>query len=514
MKRKLLAMLLTAVMLLTAFPMVISAEDSNYDQYLPDPDSIITKGNLTDTITWEYSKKDYTLYITGTGAMPDFSRYGQPWALVDNMGGYSIWVEKVIFSEGITYLGDFTFSGCVALTEIVWPSTLEGVGNYLFHECQSLKSVTLPVVETIHVGMLKDSWLKHIIVPEGVKKIEESAFMSLNRLETVVLPESLEEIGAGAFAYCINLKSINIPDGVNKINEFTFGSCRALEDITIPEDTDLRSWSIFYECNKLCDENGYLIINGAFLNYNTDVLTEVFVIPDGVKYVGCLFSYEDDWASGSSMVACKKVIMPDSVEEIADRSFYCNNYIEEIVLSSNIKHITDQTFYYCENLKKITLPKNLETIGANAFFNCKKLEEIVVPAGVKELCEGAFESCESLKHITITRSVETISADAFANCPSLETVTFKGSEADWAKVTVLENNDDLLGASFTFEEILAMIGDVDGDGELSVRDALMMRKRLANILSDGDVNVENADLTGDGTFNAKDLLALRKMLAK
>ena len=105
MKRKLLAMLLTAVMLLTAFPMVISAEDSNYDQYLPDPDSIITKGNLTDTITWEYSKKDYTLYITGTGAMPDFSRYGQPWALVDNMGGYSIWVEKVIFSEGITYLG-------------------------------------------------------------------------------------------------------------------------------------------------------------------------------------------------------------------------------------------------------------------------------------------------------------------------------------------------------------------------------------------------------------------------
>ncbi len=42
MKRKLLAMLLTAVMLLTAFPMVISAEDEpNYDQYLPDPDSIV-----------------------------------------------------------------------------------------------------------------------------------------------------------------------------------------------------------------------------------------------------------------------------------------------------------------------------------------------------------------------------------------------------------------------------------------------------------------------------------------
>lgn len=517
MKRKLLALMLTAVMLLTAFPMVISAEDSNYDQYLPDPDTIITKGNLTDTITWEFVKSESTLYITGTGAMPDFSGVSkQPWGYeLDGMGGYSGLIKKFVISEGITYVGRFAFGDCQNLTEIVWPGTLEGAGDYLFYGCNSLKTVTLPKVETITANMVYRSALQHIIVPEGVKKIEDGAFMSMVSLQSIELPQSLEEIGGGAFMACKNLKSIVIPEGVKKINDLTFSNCHALEEITIPETTDLNSWGAFYECEKLCDEDGYLIINGALLNFTADVTSEVFVVPDGVKFVGALFSTRDNWGyETDSVVQAKKIIFPDSVEGIADLAFFGNDNLEEVVLSNNIKEITDQTFYYCENLKKITLPKNLETIGANAFSNCKKLEEIVVPAGVKELCEGAFESCESLKHITITRSVETISADAFANCPSLESVTFKGSQADWAKVTVLENNDDLLGASFTFEEILAMLGDVNGDGEVGLKDALMMRKYLANILGDGDLYMENADLNGDGKFSAKDLLALRKMLAK
>ena len=518
MKRKILAMLLTAVMLITAFPMAVIAENEfDYDQYLPEPGSEVTKGRLTDTITWEYVKKESTLYITGTGAMPDFGgTYKQPWGdPIDGMGGYNRWIKNYVISEGITYIGRFAFGGCSALTEINWPSTLEGVGDYLFYGCNDLETVTLPKVERIHEAMLKGSCVKHVIVPEGVKRIDELAFRRLYQLETVVLPESLEEIGLGAFMSCTKLRSINIPEGVKKIDDLTFEYCIALEDITIPETTDLNSCGAFYMCDKLCDENGYFICNGALLNYTFDVLDEVFVVPDGVKFVGCFFMYEGGWGYGDEEITnCTKVIMPDSVEGIANWAFYTNNLIEEIVLSDNIKHITDQTFYCCENLKKINLPKNLETIGANAFSNCKKLEEIVVPAGVKELCEGAFESCESLKKITITRGIETISASAFANCPSLESVVFKGTEAEWAQISVHENNDALLGASFTFEEILDIIGDVNGDGELDLKDVLVMRMYFVKKIGDADIQMQNTDLNGDGKFSAKDLLALRKLLAK
>ena len=230
MKRKILALALTAVMLLTAFPMVISAEDEpNYDQYLPDPDTIITKGNLTDTITWEFVKSESTLYITGTGAMPDFSgTYKQPWGNpIDGMTGYNGWIKNYVISEGITYIGRFAFGGCSALTEINWPSTLEGVGDFLFDGCSKLTSVTLPPVETIHADMLKESRLKHVVVPEGVKKIDEIAFRAMYSLETVVLPESLEEIGAGAFILAHsrgNSKPSNIAHIAVSINDtwYTF----------------------------------------------------------------------------------------------------------------------------------------------------------------------------------------------------------------------------------------------------------------------------------------------------
>ena len=518
MKRKILALALTAVMLLTAFPMAISAEDEpNYDQYLPDPDSIITKGNLTDTITWEFVEKESTLYITGTGAMPDFGGVSmQPWGYeLDGMGGYSGLIKKFVISEGITYVGRFAFGDCQNLTEIVWPGTLEGAGDYLFYGCNSLKTVTLPKVETITANMMYRSSPRHIIVPEGVKKIEDGAFMTMNSLQSIELPQYLEEIGGGAFMACKNLKSIVIPEGVKKINDLTFSNCYALEEITIPKTTDLNSWGAFYECEKLCDENGYLIINDALLNFTADAMSEVFVVPDGVKFVGALFSTRDNWGyETDSVVQAKKIIFPDSVEGIAEYAFFGNDELEEVVLSNNIKEITDKTFYYCENLKKITLPENLETIGANAFSNCKKLEEIVVPAGVKELCEGAFENCESLKKITITRGIETISASAFANCPSLESVIFKGTEDEWAQISVHENNDALLGASFTFEEILDIIGDVNGDGELDLMDVLVMRMYFVKKIGDADIQMQNTDLNGDGKFSAKDLLALRKLLAK
>lgn len=518
MKRKLLALALTAVMLLTAFPMAIGAEDEiDYDQYLPDPDTIITKGNLTDTITWEFVKSESTLYITGTGAMPDFSGVSkQPWGYeLDGMGGYSGLIKKFVISEGITYVGRFAFGDCQNLTEIVWPGTLEGAGDYLFYGCNSLKTVTLPKVETITANMVYRSALQHIIVPEGVKKIEDGAFMSMVSLQSIELPQSLEEIGGGAFMACKNLKSIVIPEGVKKINDLTFSNCYALEEITIPETTDLNSWGAFYECEKLCDEDGYLIINGALLNFTVDVTSEVFVVPDGVKFVGALFSTRDNWGNETdSVVQAKKIIFPDSVEGIADLAFFGNDNLEEVVLSNNIKEITDQTFYYCENLKKITLPEKLETLGANAFSNCKKLEEVVIPAGVTELCTGVFDSCESLKNVTITRGVETISTSAFANCTSLETVNYKGTEDDWANVVVLEDNEPLLAANFTFEEILEIIGDVNRDGVLSAADALCLRKYLAKMTPESSIDLSGADINGDGKVNALDQLLLRRALCE
>ena len=54
-----------------------------------------------------------------------------------------------------------------------------------------------------------------IVVPEGVTKIEDSAFRDCSCLESVDLHSSLESISGNAFEYCRNLKKITIhkPEG-------------------------------------------------------------------------------------------------------------------------------------------------------------------------------------------------------------------------------------------------------------------------------------------------------------
>ncbi|MBQ2730371.1 MAG: hypothetical protein IJF69_06305 [Clostridia bacterium] len=72
--------------------------------------------------------------------------------------------------------------------------------------------------------------------------------------------------------------------------------------------------------------------------------------------------------------------------------------------------------------------------------------------------------------------------------------------------------DNLAFGSYDFE-IIVVLGDVDGDGELTANDALMMRKYLAGVISADDfINAKLADMNADGALNAKDQLLIRKAL--
>ena len=56
-------------------------------------------------------------------------------------------------------------------------------------------------------------------------------------------------------------------------------------------------------------------------------------------------------------------------------------------------------------------------------------------------------------------------------------------------------------------------GDVDGDGVISMKDVLALRKVLAGAAELPEGYEANADVNGDGAVNMKDVLTLRKILA-
>lgn len=63
------------------------------------------------------------------------------------------------------------------------------------------------------------------IVPDGVKKIENSAFSYNHFLSRVILPETLKSIGATAFYNCWKLTRVDMPEGLQYVGENAFASC-------------------------------------------------------------------------------------------------------------------------------------------------------------------------------------------------------------------------------------------------------------------------------------------------
>ena len=58
----------------------------------------------------------------------------------------------------------------------------------------------------------KCGWIKHLIISEGVEKIQSDAFLACANLEDVVLPSSIKALDYCVFSYCLNLSSIKVDE--------------------------------------------------------------------------------------------------------------------------------------------------------------------------------------------------------------------------------------------------------------------------------------------------------------
>lgn len=90
-----------------------------------------------DDVNWEYNAETKTLHIFGIGKMENYqNEYSLPWA--ERM--YDI--HNVVIDEGVTSIGDYSFSGAKNLTNVSIPSTLKEIGAYAFSSCSKLNSLT------------------------------------------------------------------------------------------------------------------------------------------------------------------------------------------------------------------------------------------------------------------------------------------------------------------------------------------------------------------------------------
>lgn len=112
-------------------------------------------------------------------------------------------LTEVVLEEGITEIGEQTFFGCNALLNIGYPASLTTIGRGAFRGCRNLKHTNLPAnlatigQETFAKNQFADNT---IVIPNKITTIPLASFES-SKLQIVVLPPSLTSIEEDAFLH-------------------------------------------------------------------------------------------------------------------------------------------------------------------------------------------------------------------------------------------------------------------------------------------------------------------------
>ncbi|MBO5378084.1 MAG: leucine-rich repeat protein, partial [Ruminiclostridium sp.] len=344
--------------------------------------------SVEDGILFNKDKTQLLIYPMGK---PDKS-YAVPESvtdIADHAFYYAAYIEKLSFGSKLNSFGNWTFSGCDSLTEVVIPESLTDFGRATFDGCDNLTEIT---------------------IPSKVTKLSDYTFRDCGKLAKIEIKGTIKEI----LSYCFSgtpITSISFPAGLEKVDYGAFYNCSNLTDVNLPD-------TIIYMGHDVFE-------NTPFQNNN----------PDKLKYAGNVLYHIDpettiaDVKEGTTVFASKilddctkleEIILPDSLIHINDSAFSRCKTIKKITLGSNTQTIGQNAFYYCQALEEIKIPDSVTSIGKYAFAYCSSLVSVVIPDSLESLSEYTFSECTSLVSVVVPGNVKTIEAYCFKNCTALE----------------------------------------------------------------------------------------------
>ena len=164
--------------------------------------------------------------------------------------------KKVVIPDNVTYIGEYAFSGCKDLTELIISDQVEDISYTAFWDCDNLEYIKIGagLVKISKYGLIGESYKfkrfevceenekfkavdgnlytkkgdllyyaigkeeESFTVPCGVRNIGPFAFFGCKYLKSVIIPEGVKKIGQSAFEF-VELNEIILPKSINEIGE-------------------------------------------------------------------------------------------------------------------------------------------------------------------------------------------------------------------------------------------------------------------------------------------------------
>lgn len=168
-------------------------------------------------------------------------------------------------SDEVTAISGGAFAGCHGLTKIAIPESVTDIGQGVFEECASLKSIHVDPGNGAFAsieGVLFDVEKQVLIrfpggksggydIPFGVTEVATGAFSGSQGLSRISINEDLTRIGYGAFENCGSLLGVSLVDHVMDVRARAFYGCSKLIGVTLGENVVGIGSNAFGECPRL-----------------------------------------------------------------------------------------------------------------------------------------------------------------------------------------------------------------------------------------------------------------------
>lgn len=160
-----------------------------------------------------YRDENNTLYINGTGALPDYAVGEAPWY------AKRLTMQAVEITGNITYIGNNSFAGCEQLSAISLPKTAKSFGENVFEDTPwyTSKPKGVVILNGVIYGFRGSEGENNVVLSGGITKIESNFSLTARQgedsLKSLQISSSVTQIEDGALSWFSALSELTLQKG-------------------------------------------------------------------------------------------------------------------------------------------------------------------------------------------------------------------------------------------------------------------------------------------------------------
>ena len=264
--------------------------------------------------------KKNLIYGCSTSTIPDDV------VTIDDEAFYFSSIRSITIPSHVKSIGKRAFANCYSLTDVNFEEGVTSLGEYSFSNLMTLEKITLPgSLEALPEGCFsKCYFLKEVTLNEGIVSIGDSCFYIDSDLTKIVLPSTLATIGDSAFGFDDGLALVDIEEGNTS---FVF------EDDLLMDSEKKR---IYFGYGEVSIPSTIEEILPYALSGND--MTRELSLPEGLVYIG--------EKAFCNMRNLKKVSLPKSLTTINDEAFDGDENLSQVTYSSSMSDFAKMEIGY------------------------------------------------------------------------------------------------------------------------------------------------------------------------